>query len=1022
MGDLTNALWGQGSPDSAFVSEPSLGDRIIESYKQDAKAVGALVGLYHPETPQEAAELRKRALSLGAFTAVSAATGGLAGAALKGMGTVLPSAVSTFAPEILGAAAGGAAGAAVEGQDPLSAALLSAPFGALGGGMATMGARAEARGALARAAEQQAVQQAREQAAAAVVARRTRVEELQRGFRTQQAAETASQVGQRLREEQLTARGNYQELQKMIEQRRAERTMGAAETEAAREMKGTLKGEIRLTDRQVAARAWAVDLKREQEDYRRAIALVQGKTPQEYAEHIADLQAQAVQRVGKMEPGFAALATMERKAAARKLGVPNTGEEMLTPYQEVGPQVMRDMQQTAAGTGAEAVAQAAAQDQQQLMRQFKEYVIGGQPARPRVARGVRRALKPTGFQALSRVEDELRTAPIAAATETAREVSDGAFSKAAQAVGGNPSLRGAGRFVLRAVMPGLSHIRRMGPVGQQLGKELEDWWANSLMRAGSDTEIALKAMRGIPNDQIENVAHVLEGHAAPVSPLVAQAAPTLRKLLDEYKNDLERYGTRMVIPETGDVVQFKGRPDYYPHWITEHSIKQTLEGPERAAALKRLRDAHLASSQREAEGLLLAMSQAPRDLDLRSRFYFPQFARELGMGGYDLNARRTLPEYFLRMSRQIEFAKQFGGQNERIVGMLNTMAEQGHDARTAYDIIRAVVGRSPRRYRALVSTLRTLTGVSFLSTAGLIQPAQTANTMAHFGYLNTLAGLGAIFNRAQRDEVLRAGVALGQTVQDLNPEKGDFLHFWTRMIGLQGLDKANRIVAAWAARRAAPQWAEQFAESQSPRLARRLMQVGLDPKQVLEQGGALTDQQLRRAMLFGSEKLTQFSTGALDLPAARNSDFGDMAYLFKSFALKQGEFTAGLLNQARRGDVAPLLRYLSGLASLGFITAESVRYLHGKEPPDEGQLRVWDNLATAGGMGIFADAWNSMDSGPERIASFIAGPSFGEFMKLAGYSADAIKGEPRQLAREMVRLVPLLGRNQAAVDYLVPPE
>jgi hypothetical protein len=253
-------------------------------------------------------------------------------------------------------------------------------------------------------------------------------------------------------------------------------------------------------------------------------------------------------------------------------------------------------------------------------------------------------------------------------------------------------------------------------------------------------------------------------------------------------------------------------------------------------------------------------------------------------------------------------------------------------------------------------------------------------------------------------------------VQDIAPGGRSISSRWSNIIGLEPLDRSNRLVSALAGKFRAQELAAKYVGKQTALRTRQLEQLGLGPQQVLAQGGKLTDDQLKTAALNAAND-TQFASTVLDLPSMRNTPQGQFIYLFKSFSMQQGRFVKDLAKEAiRGGNPGPLLRYAATLATYGALAGEAVAdvrsVIRHKDRPDDLRERYLEDITFAGGVGMFSDVLNSMSRGREAFASFIMGPAFGEFTQTLPEAWQAVAGDPEGLMRHGI------SRNPSAVPAL----
>jgi hypothetical protein len=421
------------------------------------------------------------------------------------------------------------------------------------------------------------------------------------------------------------------------------------------------------------------------------------------------------------------------------------------------------------------------------------------------------------------------------------------------------------------------------------------------------------------------------------------------------------------------------------------------------------------------------------------RYGHLQLSRDMVLPGWEQDPLKVLPQYFLRARKRIEIAREFGAEDQLMYKLTKDMAKQGHDEQYALEAYRAFADKAPVKLRNLAGAARTLNMWSLLSTTGIVQIAQHSNIIALTGWKNYIQGLAIAFKKqpVTAEWAARTGAYMQELLHDVIPFGDRGLGtFWAKVIGLEQMDKANRIIGAIAGRFHADDIAAKYAKELIPKeiaiLERQLSRLGLVPNEVKASGGVLTEAQRtiagQQASLF-----TQFRGSVLDMPLARQSSAGQFIYLFKNFAIQQTRFVGRLIQDARDGDTRPLTRYLTATGTLTAATGyvlHKLKYGHenipgllpeGVRPDREGLLQYLEFMAMAGAVGIAQDGLRGMASGPEMFRSFLLGPSANDVIGLLGRDVPELaRGNPRQMMHDALKHTPLAGRRVA--DYFVPLE
>ena len=231
------------------------------------------------------------------------------------------------------------------------------------------------------------------------------------------------------------------------------------------------------------------------------------------------------------------------------------------------------------------------------------------------------------------------------------------------------------------------------------------------------------------------------------------------------------------------------------------------------------------------------------------------------------------------------------------------------------------------------------------------------------------------------------------------------------------VERLNRILASNIGREFIPDIARRAALG-NDLAVRQLQRFGLNGKQILQQGGRLTESQLATGVQNFVRK-TQFRVTPEELPLfASDPQFGPIwrtVFQFKTFSLKATEL---LLEEAKINPRGLLARGLP-LAALAGEGVQTLRGISSGKSPEEvltrdtgspGQLflRSAQNVAAVGLLGIFWDALQAatFEGG---LGEFAAGPTVSSVAELGEGAVQAVQGRPQQLRRTLLRRVPAVG-------------
>jgi hypothetical protein len=554
------------------------------------------------------------------------------------------------------------------------------------------------------------------------------------------------------------------------------------------------------------------------------------------------------------------------------------------------------------------------------------------------------------------------------------------------------ALEEAGRIYNGAVSAGASRFRQLGPAGMKLADLSEQARVNTYARIAVEGRPVELLARKFSDKEAEIIFDIMEG--APSNNVrLNNAAAKLSSMLEFY----DREATELALPQmsasTGIVHPYQGRTAYAPHVYTERSIRRYSPPSEQIGMLRRY-----------------------KKLPAQIRSGNVQFSRETDLPGYERNAFKAITLYIERTAPRIEQAKILGAKDEIADGLLKEIgASHGRGAEEqARGIYRAFAQPTAQGYSPISGFLRDLSAPVFLTYAGIIQPSQVMlNTSAREGYLNTIKGLAQYaFNPVQREIAIRSGASLHSAVEEM-AHGGGVASAWSHLIGLSQADRANRIISALAAQFRAGDVGRALAAGKvTPKNLIDAKRLGLNVDDVIKQGGELTQEQVREAMLRGSIS-TQFLADALSLPLYSRSPWGKVIYLYKSFALNQGRFAKDLVKDAKNRHWGPLSRYIATMGTAGMAYGELMRTMRGQPANDSPVWRTIENLLSVGGLGVFADMMRSVGRNPEAIYGTLTGPIISEAVGTTSDVAKGVRGDwkplQKRVLRRTVRRIPIIG-------------
>lgn len=282
-------------------------------------------------------------------------------------------------------------------------------------------------------------------------------------------------------------------------------------------------------------------------------------------------------------------------------------------------------------------------------------------------------------------------------------------------------------------------------------------------------------------------------------------------------------------------------------------------------------------------------------------------------------------------------------------------------------------------------------GVMLGPRTAVLQFMQASNPIAAFGFSNTAAAAREVLtNPAARERVLRVG-GLDPVRRIMATEGIDAGSVAGKIISMSGIPAADehmRVLSGVAGGLYAQELVEKAAKLGLARLespaGRTLLKdaerLGFDLREVLAQGGKLTDAHLDNVIRLAAN-LTQFTGRPEVLPLAMNSLSGRFFFRFKNFTMQQADFLGKtVIEPIRAGD-----RW-TGFSRAGrYALAYGVAYdrlnallerMKMTPTPQEEDLGTLKKMLMTGAMGMWADSAMTLMSGDMRSAeSLLAGPN-----------------------------------------------
>jgi hypothetical protein len=554
------------------------------------------------------------------------------------------------------------------------------------------------------------------------------------------------------------------------------------------------------------------------------------------------------------------------------------------------------------------------------------------------------------------------------------------------------------------IQTGDTTLRKSGVWGDRFASILRKVQSEGEVKAGSSIESLKKTLSSLSDNDIKLFADVAEGKASTQSPNLIRAVDEWTKLYRDVGTRSSNAGLTVKSLD-GTVKPFQPIEKYFPHY----HLQEISEIPEaqKTKILGRMVESGQAKNISEAEGMLRTQltKQGER------RISFLQKTREIDIPGYETDPRKVLPQYIKDTEQRLAQAKYLGADDKIANELMTRISQEGGSLTQARNIFDAFVGKV-HGDSAMSKINETVTGLELVSKMGLgaiTNTGQTVNTIALAGIKNTIQGLKDMTTVAGKEYIARSGAILSSMVDDMVREGSAGSKFLKANM-FTGVEQFNRSLAASAGKHWVKDLTAQLMKNpQNKYLLRQFKKLELDPIKILKRNGVLSDGELLQAGNMVA-RITQFKTGALDLPAFFQSPNYKIITQFKSFAVNQTKFIKdNIINEAGKGNIAPLLR----MAVFGQIAGEGIQdiksFIRGKKRT-EGFNRLLDNYAQVAAFGLAADSVQAAKYGVAGSLSFLAGAALTDLAKGMNAMSQLSQGKPKAIAKFGLDQLPIAGQ------------
>lgn len=557
-------------------------------------------------------------------------------------------------------------------------------------------------------------------------------------------------------------------------------------------------------------------------------------------------------------------------------------------------------------------------------------------------------------------------------------------------------------------------IAKQGPAGQTLARGLEDSRAIKETLAGQ-WQVQIPTALKLNNKQFSNMIDVVEGKAKAENPNVEIAANEWRALTSSIAKEAE-----------GSEILAGRRENYFPHRYDPSEFQgdkfrknveymvQTGQAPDAESARRILYNARDTVRNRRQGNL--------------------EISRMIDLPGYKKDKEAAL-QYLSEAAERVAQVRTFGKGDEKALALIQQMAEGGYDAKKAKELFDKAVGAKvdSGAFNTISSVLRGYVSTTKLGISSITNLGQSINTATIAGVTKTLASIpDAILNQESKDFAMRAGVIVDQALQNVRAGSGVGGNVIGKITapGFTQVERFNRTVAALAGRDFAIDMGSQAAGG-SKSAIRALEKMGLDANKIIARGGKLTDDEMITAAR-SVVKRSQFKVDPQDLPGWVDSPGGRLVAQLRTFAYNQTAFVKReLLDEAAKGNLAPLMRWLIIAPAIGIPISKLKDFiLTGGENSGDDDLKttIIKGYMQAGGLGVVTDVTGTFGLVPEvpgtlapryyekTVSDYLmgaagrnAGPTVGTATQLLNSARRAEEGEPKSLASNLVRQIPIIG-------------
>jgi len=505
-----------------------------------------------------------------------------------------------------------------------------------------------------------------------------------------------------------------------------------------------------------------------------------------------------------------------------------------------------------------------------------------------------------------------------------------------------------------------------------------------------------KTVMSLSKKEFEEAVDVKEGKlpASAVGSRVNKAVAEMSKVFPDVHS--QGFGEGLIIGDRGAT--------YFPH---SYPNLNKLKGSKLDNDLQYLMDTEQVDHRTATE----LFNQMAKEGKYPNRFGNFANARLTEMPGY-YKDKQAYTSYLQSAAQNIAEARHFGTDNEIANKLIDNIRINGGDNEAAQKALENYLREADRgRLSKPLQAVRGTYGALTLGKAAISHAGQTSNTAVEAGIARTLKGWGEYIsqNKEGRSFIDKTGVTNPQELHSYREQLTSFKGIKGKLTapGLNKIMKINRSVTALAGRA----YGNHLAETGNVAKLRELGVTG-------DIGEKLTESQQIEAAR-GLVDHTMFSGSRSTTPILAETAAGKTIGQFRTaYAYKQTGFIYNqVVKEARKGNLAPLARYLTVSAAIGAGTVAIKNKISGRKEGPGGI--AMDAAAALGGLpGEAASELIRYGIGHHNLTGAVAG----ELAPLAGEglnTLEAIDKGGKSAERYALKKIPYVGNRVA--QKVTPP-